>query len=80
MKKNLIIGGIWRNKMERPKWIDFPNNITLANQRGITNYINYLEGEIKTLSHELDAYQRKIHIIEEKARLTGLWAKGEIEN
>ena len=80
MKKNLIIGGIWINRMKRPEWIDFPQNITLANQNVIKNYIGSLEEEIKTLSHELESYKRQMFIFKEKERLTTLWAKGELEN
>jgi len=80
MKKNLIIGGIWINRMKRPEWIDFPHNITLANQNVIKNYIGSLEEEIKTLSHELESYKRQMFIFKEKERLTTLWAKGELEN
>ena len=80
MKKNLIIGGIWINRMKRPEWIDFPHNITLANQNVIKNYIGSLEEEIKTLSHELESYKRQMFIFKEKESLTTLWAKGELEN
>ena len=65
--------------MERPKWIDFPNNITLANQNGIKTYIDSLEEEVKSLSQELESYKRKMFIFQEKERLTKLWAKGEVE-
>ena len=66
--------------MKRPEWIDFPHNITLANQNVIKNYIGSLEEEIKTLSHELESYKRQMFIFKEKERLTTLWAKGELEN
>ena len=66
--------------MDRPDWIDFPHNITLANQNGIKEYISSLEEEIKNLSQELDSYKCQMSIFNERERLTKLWAKGELEN
>ena len=50
MKKNLIIGEVWKNKVKKPKWLAHPNNITLSNQQGIQKYIEYLEKEVENLS------------------------------
>ena len=61
MKKNLIIGEIWKNKVKKPKWLAHPNNITLSNQKGIQKYIEYLEKEIEVLSNLVKDYQLRLN-------------------
>ena len=72
-----------REEVGHPEWIDVP----LAHQKGIKDYIDFLEEKIveqgkevthlmvtkKELAVELDKYK-------ERDRLTELWARGEIEN
>ena len=65
--------------MDRPKWLDLlPDNITLANQNVILNYINWLEEEVKKMSQKLEASKREI-MYSRRYNLTKIWDKGEEE-
>ena len=65
--------------MKRPEWLDAPNNITLANQNGILKYINWLEKEVKKMSHKLEASKSQI-LYSKRYNLTKIWDKGGLEN
>ena len=58
-----------REEVGHPEWIDVP----LANQKGIKDYIDFLEHKIVEQGKVIEKY-------EERDRLTELWARGEIEN
>ena len=58
-----------REEVGHPEWIDVP----LEHQKGIKDYIDFLELEIVEQGKILDKY-------EERDKLTELWARGEIEN
>ena len=64
---------------KRPKW-DGGSSLWNSPTYQVEEYINILERKIVELSGEIDKYKRELYIIDEKARLTELWARGEIEN
>ena len=64
--------------MNRPEWSEFWN-LRLSNQKVIIDYIDYLEEEVKKLSHEIETSKREVYVSERKKHLTELWAKGELE-
>ena len=64
--------------MDRPEWSEFWS-LRLSNQKEIINYINWLEKEVKKLSHELDISKREIYVSKRKNHLIKLWAKGVLE-
>ena len=68
----------WKIKMDRPEWSEFWS-LRLSNQKEIINYINWLEKEVKKLSHELDISKREIYVSKRKNHLIKLWAKGVLE-